>query len=98
MIQVIGNLTTIDGLIFKDPLININLFSPSKFQPVKANLLIGRIEEIINPDETTIPFFKSIYDLITFNYLTSNTEFLYIEGLVISDLQLLFQDCTFEQI
>jgi len=96
MIQVIGNLTTIDGLTFTNPLININLISPSKFQPVKANLFIGIIEQGHNPDDTTSDYFKSIYDLCTFNYITNNTDFLYIQNLVIIDLEAMHPDCTYQ--
>jgi hypothetical protein len=96
MIQVTGNLKTIDGLNFTDPLININLISPSKFQPVKANLFIGTIEQGQNPDDTTSDYFKSVYELFTYNYYTNNTDFLYIQNLVILDLELMHPDCTFE--
>ena len=95
MIQVTGDFKTIDGLTFTNPLININLISPSKFQPVKANLFIGTIEQGQNPDDTTSDYFKSIYDLCTFNYITNNTNFLYIQNLVIIDLQAMHRDCTF---
>ena len=98
MIQTIGNLKTSDGLIFENPLININLISSSKFSPVKAQLFIGYIAEGINPDDTTTEYFYSTYELITFNYDTPNTDFLYIQNLVVEDLELLFKDCTFEQI
>jgi hypothetical protein len=98
MIQTIGILKTSEGLIFEDPLININLMSQSKFNPVKAQLFIGNIKEGINPDDTTTNYFYSTYELITFNYNTPNTDFLYIQNLVVDDLQLLFKDCTFEQI
>jgi hypothetical protein len=98
MIQVTGNLKTSDGLLFENPLININLFSPSKFQPVEANLLIGSIKQWQNVDDTQTDYFKSIYDLLTLKYNTKNTDFLFIESLVIADLELLFTNCTFEQI
>ena len=96
MIQVTGLLQTIDGLTFTNPLININLISPSKFQPVQANLFIGEIESGILPDNTTSEYFKSIYDLITLNYITENTNFMYIQNLVIIDLEAMHPDCTFE--
>ena len=96
MIQVTGNLKTIDGLTFTNPLININLISPSKFQPVKANLFIGTIEQYPNPDDTLSDYFKSIYELFTFNYNTNNTDFLFIQNLVIIDLEAMHPDCTFE--
>jgi hypothetical protein len=96
MIQVTGNLKTIDGLTFRNPLININLISSSKFQPVKANLFIGTIETAIEPDDTTSDYFKSIYELCTMNYYTNNTDFLYIQNLVILDLEAMYLDCTFE--
>jgi hypothetical protein len=98
MIQTIGILKTSDGLIFENPLININLISASKFNPVKANLFIGYIKENIEADDTTTEYFYSIYELITFNYNTPNTDFLYIQNLVVDDLELLFKNCTFEQI
>jgi hypothetical protein len=96
MIQVTGNLETIDGLTFTNPLININLISQSKFNPVKANLFIGDIEQYPNPDDTLSDYFKSIYDLCTLNYYTNNTDFLYIQNLVIIDLEAMHPDCTFE--
>jgi hypothetical protein len=98
MIQTIGILKTSEGVTFENPLININLISASKFNPVKAELFIGQIKENIEPDDTTIQYFYSTYELITFNYNTPNTDFLYIQNLVVDDLQLLFKDCTFEQI
>jgi len=96
MIQVKGSLKTIDGLTFTNPLININLISPSKFQPVKANLFIGTIEQGQNPNNTTSDYFKSTYELCTFNYITNNTDFLYIQNLVIIDLKAMHPKCTFE--
>jgi hypothetical protein len=96
MIQVTGNLKTIDGLTFTNPLININLISSSKFQPVKANLFIGTIETAIEPDDTTSDYFKSVYELFTANYNTNNTDFLFIQNLVIIDLEAMHPDCTFE--
>jgi hypothetical protein len=96
MIQVTGNLKTIDGLTFTNPLININLISQSKYNPVKANLFIGSIEQLPNPDDTLLDYFKSIYDLCTINYITNNTDFLYIQNLVIIDLEAMHPDCTFE--
>jgi hypothetical protein len=98
MIQVTGDLKTIDGLTFTNPLININLISQSKFNPVKANLFIGEIEQYDNPDDTTSDYFKSVYELCTLNYYTNNTDFLYIQNCVILDLEAMHPDCTFEAV
>ena len=97
MISTTGNLTTSDGLTFINPLINICIIDGSKFQPLQAVLYIGKIEQGINPDQTTTPFFKSSYELLTLNYNIDGYSFEEVQSMVINDLSNLFLNCTFEK-
>jgi hypothetical protein len=69
---------------------------PSKFQPVQVNLLIGSIQELLNPDDTTTNYFKSIYDFATFNFDVINPSFDQLQYLALGKLQEIYPSATFE--
>jgi hypothetical protein len=96
MIQAKGNIETNDGLIFKDPLISLNVYSPSKFQPTYANLLIGKILEGANGDNTKSKYFSSTYDFLTLPFELENPSFEELQQLVLDELQDLYPLVTFE--
>lgn len=98
MISTTGNLTTSDGLMFVNPLINICLISGDKFQPIKAVLYIGEVKYHVQPDMSEEPYFKSNYELLTFNYFFDTTDFDIIQNEVINNLSELYLNCTFEKI
>ena len=61
-----------------------------------VNLLIGKLDELDNVDNTKSSYFKSIYDFDTLKFQIINPSFDELQNLALNELNLKYPDITFE--
>lgn len=96
MIKCKSNISTPDGLLFEQPLFNLNIIMPNKFIATQVNLLIGSIYTMPEPDNTEKTYFKSIYDFGTYTFNVLNPSFEQLELATLAKLQEIYPNATFE--